>query len=116
MNIVYVPVGVLILLVAFMAWLVEYGYRLTKSTTLIGEVVNVGYNWSRNGNGGFTMIAEIGRVKCKVQVIVSGNSTNLDMQSPFIQDLVGHRIMVTGRVHKTRYGNQIVADSLREVR
>ena len=115
-------VGVLLLLIAVMGWLVECGNRLTKSATLIGEVVNIGYNWSRNGSGGFTLLAEIGHVKCLVQVLIVGPSpggcnpgTTLDMKCEFIQDLTGKRVKVVGRPYTTRYGSKIIADSLQQI-
>ena len=94
-------------------------------TCLIGEMVAVCPIWTMNGDGGVTILAEMDHTKVRFSVSIVG-ACNKEPETVvklktcrFIQDLVGKRIMVAGRVVNRSDGgystDYFVATLLREI-
>jgi hypothetical protein len=80
-----------------------------KPWCVVGEVTAVG-QWGISGDGWLTMIAEMphARVPCEVRIFGydhGDKETRLELNHRFVQDLLHHRIEVTGQMYTIRPEN-----------
>ena len=90
-------------------------------TCLIGEVLGVSPIWTSNGDGGITVFAEFDYHKARFAVTIVGvcnkePETIVKLKTcRFIQDLIGKRVIIVGRMVRDSDGHYFVAKLLREL-